>query len=211
MSEAALALAPQNANNLELNKGDQFLFAIDVSGSMASTDCPGGQSRINFSKEQVKTFAQEAAKYDPDGADYYTFGHEVTPYLNQTADQAVALIDSLKASEGSTDTAGVIRAMWKRAQELRTNGVTENIVAMIITDGAPNDQEAVKEELRGIANSLPDGEGFGVIFLKVGNDTGVAQFLADIDDNLNAAHDIVDVKNLVEVNFLEAFVGAVHD
>lgn len=212
MTQQAVATQVTNANNLELNKGDQFLFGLDVSRSMGMTDCPNGQSRIEFAKESAKLFATEAAKYDPDGADYFTFGSSIKPYLNQTEAQAHSLISSIQANEGSTDTAGVISAMWKRAQELRASGVTDNIVAMIITDGAPNDAEAVKTVVRDIANSLTNGEDFGIIFLTVGNiDAGLRSFLTDLDDNLNAKHDIIDVKDFMSVNFAEAFDGATHD
>lgn len=201
-----------NTKNLELNKGDQFLFAFDISASMGASDCPGGLSRINYAKEQAVVFATEAAKYDEDGADYYTFGATVKEYKNQTLDQAKTLISGIKANEGSTDTAGVIRAMWKRAQELRTNGCTENIVAMIVTDGEPADRDAVKKEIRTIADSLTNGEEFGITFLTIGEiDAGLQSFLTDLDDNLKAKHDIVDVKKFHEVNFMEAFSGAVHD
>jgi Mg-chelatase subunit ChlD len=208
----AVAAQTQSANNLELNKGDQFIFALDVSRSMGMTDCPAGQSRIQYAKESAKLFASEAAKYDPDGADYFTFGATVTPYLNQTEAQAHALIDKIEANEGSTDTAGVIAAAWKRAQELRAGGVTDNIVLMIVTDGAPNDAEAVKTTIRGIADSLENGEDFGIVFLTVGNiDSGLRSFLTDLDDDLNAKHDIVDVKDFMSVNFAQAFDGATHD
>lgn len=201
-----------NANNLELNVGDQFIFALDVSRSMGMTDCPGNKSRIEFSKESARLFASEAAKYDPDGADYFTFGEKITPYLNQTEAQAHALITGLQANEGSTDTAGVIAAAWGRAKELRASGVTDNIVLMIVTDGAPNDPEAVKTTIRGIADTLDNGEDFGIIFLTVGKiDSALRSFLTDLDDNLNAKHDIVDVKDFMEVNFAQAFDGATHD
>jgi Mg-chelatase subunit ChlD len=201
-----------NANNFELNKGDQFIFALDVSASMNATDCPGGLSRIQFAKEQAKTFAAEAGKYDEDGADYITFGQDIKTYWNQTVDQATALIDGLKANEGTTRTAEAIQAAWKRAQEIRAKGCTENIVLMVITDGAPVDANAVKETIRSIAATLTNGEEFGIIFLTVGNiDPALRQFLADLDDNLNAKHDIVDVKDFMEVDFLAAFSGAVND
>lgn len=201
-----------NANNLELNVGDQFIFALDVSRSMGVKDCPGGKSRIEFCKESAKLFATEADKYDPDGADYFTFGSAVTPYLNRTKDQAIALIDGIEANEGATETAQVIEAAWKRAQELRANGCTDNIVLMIVTDGAPSDPEAVKTVIRGIADSLTNGEEFGMIFLTVGQiDDALKAFLTDLDDNLNAKHDIVDVKDFMSVNFAQAFDGATHD
>lgn len=201
-----------NPNNLELNKGDQFILAGDVSASMQTQDCPGGLARIKYMKEQFKVFATEADKFDPDGVDYLTFGASVKEYYNQPLADALKLIDGLKANEGSTDTAGVIARAWKRAQELRANGCTDNIVLMIFTDGAPTDGEAVKTTIRGIADSLTNGEEFGMIFLTVGNiDPALQAFLTDLDDNLGAKHDIVDVKELTSVNFAEAFSGAIHD
>lgn len=201
-----------NPKNLELNVGDQILFGLDVSASMQTTDCPGSLSRIEYAKEQAKVFASEAGKYDEDGADYFTFGSKVTPYYSQTVEQAHKLIADITAKEASTDTAGVIQSMWKRAQELRSNGVTDNIVAMIITDGEPRDREAVKKTIRDIAETLDNGEDFGIIFLTIGNiEPGLESFLTELDDTLNAKHDIVDVKNFLDVNFEEAFAGAVHD
>lgn len=201
-----------NANNFELNVGDQFLFAIDVSASMNNTDCPGGLSRIQYAKEQAKVFATEAGKFDPDGADYFTFGEKITSYLNSTPEAAHKLIDGLRANEGMTDTAGVISAAWKRAQEIRAGGCTDNIVLMVITDGAPSNPEAVKKVIREIAATLTNGEEFGIIFLTVGQiDQALRAFLTELDDTLNAKHDIVDVKDFMEVNFLQAFSGAVND
>jgi hypothetical protein len=214
----ATATEQTNANNLELNKGDQFIFAIDVSASMQTKDCPGNLSRIEYTKEQLGVFATEAAKYDEDGADYYTFGESInggqprTAYESLALDKAQDLIKNLKATEGATDTAGAISTAWTRAQELRAKGCTENIVLMIVTDGAPSDRDAVKTTIRSIADSLQNGEEFGITFLTVGNiDAGLDAFLKDLDDNLNAKHDIVDVKDFLKVNFIQAFSGAVHD
>ena len=207
-----LAVQQVNANNFELNKGDQFIFALDVSASMNATDTPSGQSRIEFSKEQAKVFASEAGKYDPDGADYLTFGQDIKTYWNQTPEEAHKLIQGLKANEGTTLTAEAIQAAWKRAQEIRAGGATDNIVLMLITDGAPADGEAVKKTIRDIAETLTNGEEFGIIFLTVGQiDSALRAFLTDLDDNLGAKHDIVDVKDFMEVDFLAAFSGAVND
>jgi Mg-chelatase subunit ChlD len=87
------------SNNLELNKGDQFIFAIDVSASMGSTDTPSGQSRIDFAKEQTKTFISEASKYDEDGVDVFTFGHQVIHLGALTAEKANEVVTGLKANK----------------------------------------------------------------------------------------------------------------
>lgn len=196
------------ANQFELNKGDNFIFGIDVSGSMAATDCPGGASRINFLKENVITFAKEASKWDEDGIDVLTFGHKVTSYKGVTAEKAEQLISGFTANEGSTDTAGLIREAYK----LHKAGGYEQTVLFIATDGAPADQEAVKEAIRTIAAEVKDEKEFKISILTVGNiDASLEAFLTELDDNLKAKHDIVDRKALTEVDFMQAFMGALND
>jgi len=200
------------SNNLELNKGDQFIFAIDVSASMGSTDTPSGQSRIDFAKEQTKTFISEASKYDEDGVDVLTFGHQVLHLGALSAEKANEVVTGLKANEGRTDTAGVLAKAFELANAKRQAGETNNIVVFVITDGEPNDREAVKQVIRKQAETQANGEDLGIVFLTVGViDAGLQSFLTELDDTLNAKFDIVDVKALHEVDFVEAFLGAVHD
>lgn len=195
-------------SQLELNKGDNFIFAVDVSGSMTTADCPGGASRIEFLKEKTITFAKEASKYDPDGIDVLTFGHKVTPYLKVDAAKAENLISGFKANEGSTDTAGVIREAYK----LHKASGSEQTVLFVATDGAPNDNNAVKDVIRTIASELKDEHEFAISFLTVGNiDSKLQAFLTELDDDLKAKHDIVDVKALTDVDFMDAFMGALND
>lgn len=211
MNEAALATAPAvNANNLELNKGDNFIFGLDVSGSMATTDCPCGLSRIEFSKEKAIQFATEASKWDSDGIDLLTFGHQVKKYPNVTAEKAAEIIGALKANEGSTDTAGLIRKAFERHKAI---GSEDQTVLFIVTDGQPNDREAVKQAIIDITNAVKDEREFNISFLTVGRiDDGLKAFLAGLDDDLKGAkYDIVDVKELESVDFMTAFVGALND
>lgn len=195
-------------SNLELNKGDNFIFGVDVSASMQASDTSSGQSRINHLKEKVIAFAKEASKYDPDGIDVVTFGHQVKALKNVTADTAEQVIGALQANEGSTDTAGLIRESYK----LHKAGGYEQTVLFIATDGAPNDREAVKDAIRTIAAELKDEHEFAISILTVGNPNADLQaFLSELDDNLKAKHDIVDVKALDDVDFMTAFIGALHD
>lgn len=196
-------------SQLELNKGDNFIFAVDVSASMGTKDCPGGLSRIEFLKEKTILFTNEASKWDEDGIDVLAFGHQVTPYLNVTAQKAADTIGALRANEGSTDTAGVIAAAYKRHKET----ASKQTVLFLATDGEPNDREAVKKVITDISNGLADEHEFAISFLTVGNISPELQaFLTALDDDLKGAkHDIVDVKRLEEVDFMAAFAGALHD
>lgn len=196
-------------SQLELNKGDNFIFALDVSASMQTSDCPNGASRIDYLKEGVKTFVTEASKWDDDGVDIFTFGQSVRHLGAVTAEKAGDIIGGLKASEGMTDTAAVIRdafALHQKAGKAQT-------VLFVATDGEPSDQDAVFKTIAGITEKLKDEHEFAISFLTVGQiSPGLRAFLTKLDDALpGAKHDIVDVKALDEVNFIEAFAGALHD
>lgn len=194
-------------SQLELNKGDNFIFGVDVSASMQTTDCPSGQSRIQFLKERVITFAREASKYDDDGIDVLTFGHQVTPYRGVTAEKAEEVIGKLKANEGSTHTHQLIEAAYK----LHVEGGYQQTVLFIATDGQPSDTGAVKRTITSIAKKLKNEHEFAISFLTVGTiDSGLRAFLDELDDELGDP-DIVDVKALEDVDFITAFTGALHD
>lgn len=202
-------------SNYELDQGDQFIFGIDVSGSMQTADV-AGKSRIEALKETVITFIGEASKYDPDGVDVITFGEKITHLGALTAEAAATAINKLRANESFTDTAGLIR----KAYELFTAKKSEdNTVLFIATDGSPSDQASVKTELRRIAKLQDAGnENFSVSFLTVGViDSKLEEFLTGLDDDLKAVDkngnpiDIVDVKALADVDFIAAFSGAIND
>lgn len=209
MNTATALAQPVNGNNLELNEGDNFYFGLDVSGSMASQDCPGGLSRIQFSKEKAIQFANEASKYDTDGITVLTFGHQVKVYDGISADKAGEIIGKLSADEAATDTAALIRKAW----ELHKAGKYEQSVLFVVTDGDPTDKAAVKQAIIDITNSVTDEREFNISFLTVGNiSSSLSAYLTSLDDDLKGAkYDIVDVKTLEEVNFLTAFAGALND
>lgn len=196
-------------SQLELNKGDNFIFGMDVSASMQTKDCPNNTSRIDYLKEKVIVFANEASKWDEDGIDILTFGQKVTPHRNVTAEKASDIIGGLKANEGMTDTAGVIREAYK----LHKDGKYAQTVLFLATDGEPSDRGAVKSAIIEISKDLKDEHEFAISFLTVGNiDPSLKAFLTALDDDLkDAAYDIVDVKALEEVDFMAAFAGALHD
>lgn len=150
----------------------------------------------------------EAGKYDDDGIDLLTFGHTITVKPKLTPASADGVISALKANEGSTDTARAIQ----KAYELHKAGGYEQSVCFLATDGAPADKDAVRETIRTIASELKEEHEFAISFLIVGKpDAALNAFLTELDDNLKAKHDIVDVKNLDDVDFITAFVGALHD
>lgn len=196
-------------SNLELNQGDNFIFGIDVSGSMQTADCPGGLTRIEFLKEKVIQFAGEASKYDTDGIDVITFGQQLTNFDGVNGDKAKEVIGKLKAQESATFTDKLITAAYKKHKD----GGYKQTVLFVATDGEPSDKAAVKKAIVGITQELKDEHEFAISILTVGQPSGdLTDFLNSLDDDLKGAkYDIVDVKKLEEVDFVSAFSGALHD
>lgn len=200
-----------NTNNLELNKGDDFIIGLDISGSMQATDCPGGVSRIAYSIESFKAFAQEAAKWDTDGVSLYAFGARVHSFPDVSADKVDATASALAALplEGMTRTDQVIKAAYEE-HKARKN---EQTVLILFTDGAPSDGQAVLNLVAQITNEVKDEREFNISFVTVGDRPADLQaFLQALDDGVpGAKYDIVDVKKLEEVDFYAAFDGALND
>ena len=71
---------------------------------------------------------------------------------------------------------------------------------MVFTDGEPNNREAVKTVIRNQANKQANDADLTILFIQVGDDASAGDFLKDLDDNLNAKLDIVDVKTQAEAD-----------
>lgn len=197
-----------NANNLELNQGDDFIIAVDVSASMQNKDCPNGMSRFDYAMEKTKLFAHEAAKIDTDGVSVYRFGEKVTKFSDITEDKLDAAISGMP-NECATMTHEVIREAYQEHLDRKN----EQTFLLIITDGAPTDQQSVITTIADITNKMADEKEFRIQFLTVGNiDTALQSFLTKLDDALpGAKYDIVDVKPLADVSFMAAVSGALND
>jgi hypothetical protein len=175
----------------DLTKFD-FIVAIDKSGSMSS---PGrfAPTRWDEGKELAAAVARKAASFDSDGITVIPFANTYKVYDGVTADK----VDQVFAENepmGGTDTAGVLTAIFNRYKENK-----KPFIAVVVTDGEPNDRDAVAHVIREFASTLTDnGNGdtddAGILFLQVGNDPAATKFLRDLDDNLNAKFDIVDMK-----------------
>lgn len=208
MSEAALATLPVvNANNFELNKGDQFIIALDVSGSMQAQDTPSGQSRLAYTMETLKVFVREAAKWDPDGVSFYSFNNRLEQHPDVTSvEQIDAMLAVLKPG-GGTSTEVAITAAY---QEHKKKG-SEQTFLILFTDGEPSDPEAVKKAVVDITNQVKDEKEFRISILTVGHRSPqLDKWLDDLDDHLDAAkYDIIDIEKLEDVNFEDAVAKAI--
>lgn len=197
-----------NANNFELNKGDQFIIGLDISGSMQARDCPGNMMRIEYCMETLKTFVREASKWDPDGVSFYLFGATCKAFPNITPDQIDAKLGNIRL-EGATMTHLAIDAAYAEHKKAGS----EQTFFMLFTDGEPSDPAAVMQSIVNITNDVKDEKEFRIAFLTVGQRSPqLDAYLTTLDDALTAAkYDIVDVKRMEEVDFMAAVNGALTD
>jgi uncharacterized protein with von Willebrand factor type A (vWA) domain len=171
------------------------IIAIDKSGSMSN---PGTHAATRWLEAQEATLAiaRKAETFDQDGITVIPFANTHKIYDGVTADK-VAQIFTENEPNGGTDTAGVLKTIFDR---YAANPV-KPIIVVVVTDGEPNDRNAVKSVIKNFAETLTDnGSGdtdqAGILFLQVGNDSAATDFLVELDDNLGAKFDIVDTKTI---------------
>jgi hypothetical protein len=102
---------------------------------------------------------------------------------------------------GSTNTAGVLQLLFNRYFDAKAAGNAKPVIIQVITDGAPDDESAVRRVIIEATQKMDADEEIGVQFLQYGNDAGATKFLQDLDDNLvgqGAKFDIVDTKSAAE-------------
>jgi hypothetical protein len=195
------------ANNFELNKGDQFIVGLDVSGSMQMRDCPGNTTRFDYVLETMKVFIAEASKWDPDGVSFYVFNAGLREFPDVASVQQINETIATLRPGGGTATQLAIRAAYA---EHKRKG-SEQTFLLLFTDGEPSDPDAVKQAVIDITQDVKDEKEFRIAILTVGERSpGLNAWLTDLDDHLTGAKfDIIDVEKLEDVDFERAVANAI--
>jgi hypothetical protein len=177
----ALTLTAETASEYD------FVIGLDASGSMASPSKRyPGKTRWQEAQETIFGLASVLAQYDSDGIDVVVFGGSVEVFESVTPDK-VASVFQQRSPRGSTPLAEAIRKIDA------LNGDGKKAVAIIFTDGEPDDRASAEQAIRDAAGKLEKDEDFTILFVQIGDDEGAAKFLAHLDDGLTGAKfDIVD-------------------
>lgn len=198
-------------------KDRDFTIVIDRSGSMSTRDQAGGKSRWESAYEGTLGLVEKATQYDPDGIALYTFANKHNRHDNVSSSSRLTQIFQEEEPNGGTNLDGVLEDVFKsylsrkRANATKTNGE----LCVVVTDGEPNDQRAVMNQITAFTNKLDRDEEFGLLFVQIGKDQGAYNFLKTLDDGLRQAKfDIVDSITMDEVgdrSLSEVFAGAISD
>lgn len=208
-----------NASATDRLQNRDYTLIIDKSGSMGDTRDYNGKSRWEVAREGTVAIAREINKYDPDGITVYPFAGSFKRYDNVTPDK-VEQIFTENSPMGGTDLAGVLKDALQSFQnrkakgELKANGE----IILVVTDGEPNDRDAVKKVIVDATKKLDNGDGeLGISFIQIGKDGTASQFLKSLDDDLvkiGAKFDIVDTKTFDEIenmSFQDVLIAALDD
>jgi len=176
-------------------------FLLDKSGSMSTTDCPGGKSRWEYSQETGLALAQLASKFDADGITVVPFASSFKVYEGVTPDK-VSQVFKENSPMGSTDTALVLKNRLDAYFTRKASGNTKSVLLFVLTDGEPNDYGAVATAIIDATKKMDKDEEIAIQFVQVGQDQSATKFLQYLDDNLvakGAKFDIVDTVKIADV------------
>jgi len=162
---------------------------MDMSGSMWG-------SRWTEAKQAVMKIAPFACQADADGITLYLFNHTHKKFTNITTAEAVQGIFRNEDPDGSTNLQGVLHAAFGECFESKKGSTI-----LVVTDGQPNDETAVKKEIIAASQSIERDEDLSVSFIQIGDDSSATRFLKGLDDNLkDAKFDIVDTVSFADLN-----------
>jgi uncharacterized protein YegL len=188
-------------STLELHEDDNFIFALDVSGSMQQNDTPGNLSRFDYALEKMKLFCHEAAKFENEGICIFRFGHKVEKFDHISEDKIDSIIGAAQPNEMATRTDLVI---WEAYQEHKEDD-HEDTFLFLVTDGEPTNKQAVIDTIGKVNGDLKAGTEFKIVFLIVGN---ASPDLKNFFQSLSSAFDNVDVLELEKVSFMSSISQA---
>lgn len=203
------------ANNLA---NFDFQILIETSGSMGSDDAGKVGTRLQRAKESVIGLVGELPQIDEDGIDVIFFGGETVthvPNVKSTADVDAAF--NRRASGGTPTafdrrTSGGTPTAEALAKAFEIAGKSDKPDAIIvITDGEPNNRQAVKDVIVKQANSQDTDEELTILFIQIGDDPSAASFLADLDDGLHAKFNIVDTMTQAKADSYPSLAALIND
>jgi uncharacterized protein YegL len=217
---------PQNANPHLVDR--DFTVIIDRSGSMADPALAGkARTRWEASEEATIALARECNKYDPDGITVYTFGSNFHRFDNTTESKVGEIFRQVRPN-GSTRLAEVLEdaffgANGYIARKKRGQAKKNGELFCVVTDGQPDDQQAVADVIIRASHELTDPNEVNITFIQVGDDRKAKEFLVNLDDKLEAPegqqgnsryakYDIVDTLTIDQLggkDLTEVLVAAV--
>lgn len=162
-------------------KSLDWIIVVDHSGSMGEQSVRmAGKTRFEEVQEDALAIARIASKYDDDGITIVSFATAVNVHDGVTPDTLKTTFNEFPP-RGSTNLSGALDAVYTKAKSS-----SKEVVAIVFTDGVPNDQGDVVKSITKMATTLGRPK-IGLALIQVGTDVGAKQFLEYLDDHLASA------------------------
>lgn len=181
-----------------------YTLIIDKSGSMSTSDQPGGKTRWEAAQESTLALAKECEQIDPDGITVYLFSGRFRRYDNVTSDKVTQIYEENEPM-GRSDLASVIQDALdnyfqrKAADSTKPNGET----ILVITDGEPYDRKAVMRQIIEASQKIDRDEELAISLIQVGKDKKATEFLKALDDRLQGAGAKFDIVDTITIDEME--------
>eukprot|EP01062_Namystynia_karyoxenos_P022468 TRINITY_DN1862_c0_g1_i3.p2 TRINITY_DN1862_c0_g1~~TRINITY_DN1862_c0_g1_i3.p2 ORF type:complete len:521 (+),score=164.26 TRINITY_DN1862_c0_g1_i3:134-1564(+) len=205
-------LAGKFFNHVKHHHDRDYVIIVDKSGSMCINDVDKDRqmcTRWDNARRAVELLAPKVTECDKDGVTLYLFSRGHQCFRNIRDARQVSGIFQQNEPNGSTDLAGVLDAAF---HEFFSKGKPMTI--LVITDGEPDDEFAVKRSIEGAANRLRRDADLSVTFIQCGDDVGATEYLKGLDDKLQCRFDIVDTvkdDDLRRIGFEQLIQQSVND
>jgi hypothetical protein len=198
---------PRSLTQVELKRlaEHEVVLLIDKSGSMSSMDCPnslGGHSlgmlpsmlglplmstsRWNWCLQQTSEMARQTQGIYQSGITVTLFSSGYVSFPNVTMDR-LPQIFSQNSPSGGTNLADPLRLQigeYFRRREMARGNVKPLIIG-VITDGCPNNREAVVDAVVGATRLMHQPQEVTIIFFLIGGmDMQGERFVSNLSSNL---------------------------
>lgn len=200
-------------------KSRDYTIIIDKSGSMTTKDQKGGKkSRWEIMQETTEAFARYCEEIDPDGITIYTFSSRFKRYDNVTSSKVIQIFQETYPM-GTTSLDEVLKDALDNYFQRKDNGSAKpnGEIFLVFTDGAPDDKPPVIDVIVEATRRIDLDSEIGISFIQVGSDPEAAQFLQELDDDLEkngAKYDICNTLTLEDLDDIpppEVLLKAIND
>jgi hypothetical protein len=178
-----------------------YTMIIDRSGSMSTRDAVGGKTRWNAAHEGTASLARAIEEISGGKTldALYVFSSQFQKFPNATATQVDEVFNDRKNDpNGGTNLAAVLKDALDGYFVRKSKGQTEaGEIFVVVTDGEPDDQQAVVNEIVRASKKIDTDEEIGIEFIQMGHDPKAKAFLDYLDNNLTEAGAKFDIVNTV--------------
>jgi hypothetical protein len=195
------------------NMTRQYTLVIDKSGSMSSTDMPGGKSRWDAMQENTLALARKIDQFDPDGVTVYVFSGSFKRYDNVTA----STVETIFAENDPSGSTALHKVLEAALSDWASRRPPEGETILVVTDGEPDDRKAVMKLIIEYSREMNADEELAISFIQIGSAPEASRFLKVLDDELQGAgakFDIVDTvtqEDMDNLTLQEVLLKAIAD